>query len=307
MATFNGARFVLEQLESIRTQSVPPDAVYIADDGSTDGTVELVQEWIARHHLEGRWRIRVNPENLGYAENFMRLIAEAVREGADYIFLADQDDIWLPGKAERMLSLMSRFPAMGLLCSDLEPFYTDPGALPYGLAGLKWGKKPFLRFSAQWIWALRPGCSYLLAAGFAGEAVQYWEQWGMNGVGIVHDTFLWALAHLKDVIAYDPHVTMRYRRHGSNGSGMVTMLEKEQRVHLLEQTILWMELFLKEFGTMPSGFPERQVRFFKRRLSYLSRGRSALPALFADGLLHLDCYIRKRHFLSDLYVCPRRR
>lgn len=305
VATYNGASYVLEQLESIRLQSVPVDAVYLADDGSDDGTADIVREWIILHHLDDTWHFSVNPGNLGYAENFMQLIATAVREGADYIFLADQDDIWLPGKVERMLALIRRFPALGLLCSDLEPFYTDRNAAHYGLARLKWGKRPFLRFSAQWIWALRPGCTYLLESGFARKALDLWESPETDTSVFAHDTFLWALAHLDHGIACYPQVTMRYRRHESNSSGTVSMLDGNQRLRDLRQSILKMDYFLKRFETPESGFIERQKRFFQRRLEYLSRGRRAWLRLLADGLLHLKYYVRKRHFLSDLYVCAK--
>lgn len=302
MATYNGASYVLEQLDSIRLQSVPVDAVYLADDGSEDRTVDMVREWIALHHLNS-WEIRVNPGNLGYPRNFMHLISRAVREGADYIFLADQDDIWLPGKVEQMLASVRRFPETRLLCSDLEPFYSDRSASHYGLARLRWGARPFLRFSAQWIWALRPGCTFLLESGFAREAVDLWERPDADVSIFAHDTFLWALAHLEKRIACIPHVTMRYRRHESNNSGTVSLLDRHQRLDDIRLAILKMAFFRSRIETPESGFIDRQKRFFQRRLEYLSRGRSAWLRLMADGLLHLNLYVRKRHYLSDLYVC----
>ena len=304
VATYNGASYVLEQLDSIRLQSVPVDAVYLADDGSDDGTVDLVREWIARHHLDS-WEIRVNPENLGYPGNFMRLISKAAREGADYIFLADQDDIWLPGKVEQMLATVRRFPGTGLLCSDLEPFYSGGNASHYGLARLRWGAMPFLRFSAQWIWALRPGCTFLLEAGFARKAADLWERPDVDVSFFAHDTFLWALAHLEKRIACLPRVTMRYRRHESNNSGTVSLLDRRHRIDDLRLAILKMDFFLTRVESPESGFIDRQKRFFLRRLEYLSRGRIAWLRLMADGLLHLNLYVKRRHYLSDLYVCAR--
>ena len=303
MATFNGARYVIEQLESILNQSFPPAAVYIADDGSTDGTVEIIQAWIDEHNLKDRWQLNVNSKNLGYAENFMQLIAKAVRERADYIFLADQDDIWLPYKAEQMLSFMKRFPAMGLLCSDLDIFYTNPKASHYRPAKLKWGNKPFLRFGAQWIWSQRPGCNFLLASGFAREATGLWGQRSKDTTWIAHDTFLWALAHLNNCIAYYPYVTMRYRRHDNNSSGSMSLPEKDQRIRFLIQLVERMAFFMSSAKPIESFCLDRQKNFYQRRISYLSRGIGSLPVLFADGLLHMKYYVRKRHFLSDLYVC----
>ena len=93
MATYNGAEYVVEQLESIRTQSMPVDEVIIHDDRSTDDTVAIVEKYIREHGLERNWKVSQNPKNLGYAANFIGAVKET--EG-EYIFFCDQDDIWVP-------------------------------------------------------------------------------------------------------------------------------------------------------------------------------------------------------------------
>ena len=95
IATYNGAEYVEEQLESIRTQSRPVDEVVICDDKSSDNTVEIVESFINKNNLGDSWRIEVNPENLGYASNF---IGAARKTTGDLIFFCDQDDIWLPDR-----------------------------------------------------------------------------------------------------------------------------------------------------------------------------------------------------------------
>ena len=95
MATYNGAEYVVEQLESIRTQSMPVDEVIIHDDRSTDDTVAIVEKYIREHGLERTWKVSQNPKNLGYAANFIGAVKET--EG-EYIFFCDQDDIWVPDR-----------------------------------------------------------------------------------------------------------------------------------------------------------------------------------------------------------------
>ena len=87
MATYNGAEYVVEQLESIRTQSMPVDEVIIHDDRSTDDTVAIVEKYIREHGLERTWKVSQNPKNLGYAANFIGAVKET--EG-EYIFFCDQ-------------------------------------------------------------------------------------------------------------------------------------------------------------------------------------------------------------------------
>lgn len=94
MATYNGLPYVLGQLESIRTQSTPVDEVIISDDGSTDGTVAVVRQYIDEHNLQG-WTLHENQQNLGPAGNCFSLLRRA---SGDLVFLSDQDDVWEENK-----------------------------------------------------------------------------------------------------------------------------------------------------------------------------------------------------------------
>ncbi|MBQ3839590.1 MAG: glycosyltransferase family 2 protein [Fibrobacter sp.] len=98
MATYNGGKFICEQLESILSQ-LPTDAeVIVADDGSTDDTLAIVNSF-------GDGRIRVLPaeKHLGVIYNYERALQASKGE---FIFLVDQDDIWLPGKVEKVLAAL---------------------------------------------------------------------------------------------------------------------------------------------------------------------------------------------------------
>ena len=77
MATYNGEQYIAEQLESILGQTRPVDEVIIHDDCSTDGTAEIVKNFLLCHHPEGDWQFRVNRENLGYGTNFVQALFEA--------------------------------------------------------------------------------------------------------------------------------------------------------------------------------------------------------------------------------------
>lgn len=100
MATFNGGKFIREQLESILSQ-LPSDnsEIVIADDGSTDDTLAVIASI-------GNIQIRVLPaeKHLGVIYNYERALQASKGE---IIFLADQDDIWLPGKVEKVLAALN--------------------------------------------------------------------------------------------------------------------------------------------------------------------------------------------------------
>ena len=97
MCTYNGARFVTEQLASIAAQTRLPDELVVSDDRSTDTTVDCVREFARRAPFPVR--LFENEKNLGSTKNFERAIR--LCEG-DFIALADQDDVWLPEKLRRL-------------------------------------------------------------------------------------------------------------------------------------------------------------------------------------------------------------
>lgn len=93
MATFNGANYLREQIESILPQLSPQDELLVADDGSTDETLLVLEEYKKRIRL-----VFVDKVG-GVVQNFSRMLNVA---GGDIIVLADQDDVWLDGRLERI-------------------------------------------------------------------------------------------------------------------------------------------------------------------------------------------------------------
>jgi glycosyltransferase involved in cell wall biosynthesis len=99
MATYNGAKYIGEQLESFLIQSRQPDEVIISDDCSTDGTWEIINSFSASAPFEVI--VLRNTRNLGYSANFNSALT---RTTGDLVFLSDQDDVWFPHKIEHMVS-----------------------------------------------------------------------------------------------------------------------------------------------------------------------------------------------------------
>lgn len=114
MTTYNGEKYVKEQLESILEQTKPVDEIVIMDDKSTDETVEIIKK--IQEKSEVKIILEVNKENVGYIENFRRAIKKTK---GDIIFLCDQDDVWYKGKVEVMSGLMEN-GNIGVLCSKYD-------------------------------------------------------------------------------------------------------------------------------------------------------------------------------------------
>jgi glycosyltransferase involved in cell wall biosynthesis len=97
LATYNGARYLPEQLNSFLAQTYPPFELVVGDDGSTDETLGILEDFAAKAPFPVR--IYRNPKNLGFADNFLQT---AERCDGDWIAFSDQDDYWSPTKLERV-------------------------------------------------------------------------------------------------------------------------------------------------------------------------------------------------------------
>ena len=125
MATYNGARFLHDQLDSILSQIADNDEIIVVDDASTDNSVEILKSY-----KDERIKIYLNSRNVGVNKSFERAITLS---GGKYIFLSDQDDIWCPGRMKTMRdaldisnvllvsTLFSCIDGDGNTCSTLFP------------------------------------------------------------------------------------------------------------------------------------------------------------------------------------------
>ena len=101
MATYNGDRYLRDQLASIRGQDLLPAELVIGDDGSTDATHEILEEF--RTTAPFPVSIERNAQRLGVGENFLQTAARAT---TTYLAFADQDDVWFPTKLRRCLAVL---------------------------------------------------------------------------------------------------------------------------------------------------------------------------------------------------------
>ena len=110
LASYNGEKYIKEQLESILNQSVQVDEIVVSDDGSKDSTVEIVKAF-----NDSRIVLLQDNVNHGYTGNFEHALKHTT---GDIIFLSDQDDVWMPNKVERHLSVFESNPEVGLVITD---------------------------------------------------------------------------------------------------------------------------------------------------------------------------------------------
>lgn len=125
MATYNGAKYLPEQLQSFIDQTHQPDEVVITDDCSTDNTVQICQKFAN----DAPFKVEVirNENNLGYNKNFGNALNHCT---GDIIFISDQDDVWFSNKIEKIVQCFQNNPSIYLVIHDLE--YCDEYLKPIG-------------------------------------------------------------------------------------------------------------------------------------------------------------------------------
>lgn len=126
MCTFNGSKFLRAQLESIAAQHTRPDEVVICDDGSSDSSVKIINEFARTARF--RVRVVINEKNLGSTKNFEQAISLC---SGEIVALADQDDIWYPHKLERLEEAFLQSDGVVAAFSDAD--LIDDDSKPLGL------------------------------------------------------------------------------------------------------------------------------------------------------------------------------
>ncbi|MGA8090670.1 MAG: glycosyltransferase family 2 protein [Terracidiphilus sp.] len=126
MCTFNGARYLGEQLESIALQSELPSELIVCDDQSTDDTLSILKRFQASAPFAVK--LILNRQRLGSTRNFDQAIGLA---RGDFIALCDQDDRWAPTKLKRLLDAMTADPFLGGAFSDAN--LIDGDGRPIGM------------------------------------------------------------------------------------------------------------------------------------------------------------------------------
>ena len=299
MTTYNGDTFLLDQLNSLRNQTVPVDQVIIMDDRSTDKTVQIAQEFIDLYHLTG-WQIHVNENNVGWKANFKNGFDLA--EG-DFIFPCDQDDIWHTDKCEKMVACMKEHPDLELLVSNYEIKFsgTDNGSKAYDRQAremLDDGSFQMLPIDEKWPYITRPGCTFCFTKKYYNRIKDEWD------THFAHDAILWRLARLDHQMGILNLKLIDFRRHGDNATSYVMRTRKSE----IETFIGYIKFYeiglLQEQDEKSRKVLQKGREFLQHRIQFY-QSRSLLQWLEL-GLKYKKYYLTYRGWLGDLYFVLKR-
>ncbi len=207
MISYNGAEYLRRQVESILEQLGDEDELVVSDDGSEDGTADILKEYQC---LDGRVRLVSGPGQ-GIKKNVEHVLEET---RGRYIFLADQDDVWLPGKVERVLQAFETREA-AVVIHDAKVFAgteNAPQILMESFFAFRRAKAGVLKniMKNSYIGCCMAFRRELLSVILPiPERIEMHDQW----IGILGDYYAGKSFFLSEPL-------LLYRRHGDNNSAM---------------------------------------------------------------------------------------
>lgn len=200
LATYNGEKYIQSQLRSILDQLSAEDEIVLSDDGSTDKTIDVVTGL-----NDPRIRVIYNRSKKGYTGNFEHAIKHAK---GDYIFLSDQDDIWMPDKIEEMKDLLK---TSQLVVSDAMFVDEKLEALGHTFFEIRGGRKGFWNnlFVSQYLGA---------CMAFRKEVLPKLLPFPERSDLCPHDLWITLIPEFYYKTAVIRKPLIKYRRHGDNVS-----------------------------------------------------------------------------------------
>jgi glycosyltransferase involved in cell wall biosynthesis len=222
MCTYNGARFVAEQLDSIAAQTRPPDELVVCDDRSTDATVERIREFARNAPFPVR--LFENETNVGSTKNFGRAIELC---DGDFIAVADQDDVWLPEKLERLEQTLAN-GSTGLAFTDGD--VVDESLRPLGQRvwqTLRFGEEEQRLFCEGRGFEVLLGHNVVTGAAMALKAefkkliLPFPNDLTHDGIPVLHDWWTALLIAAVGEVSFVPQSLFKYRQHSSQQMGVI--------------------------------------------------------------------------------------
>lgn len=197
MCTYNGERFIREQLDSIVSQTYPIYELIIQDDCSSDNTIEIIKEYVPKYKYI---KLYQNKQNIGFNLNFKTAILKAT---GDYIAISDQDDIWYENKLEKQINAITKYSLCTTEC------HRDSSYSPNSMNQII---RPIITFEYLLFASSIPGHSMLTEKDFVQETISKWDNsinydWWIainahlyQGIICVNEPLNWHRPHNKSAI-----------------------------------------------------------------------------------------------------------
>ena len=198
LATYNGSKYIAEQLDSISKQTVMPNEVVISDDNSSDGTYLILQNFKKNAPFDV---VLLKNKYKGFNSNFENALNNVT---GDIIFICDQDDVWFENKIEKILEYFNDHPEHMLIIHDLE--FCNSELIPIGETKIERFKR-----NKQSLDGYVTGMATAVRSDFLKTCFPFPKYTN-------YDSWIHACANILKVKGLYLEVLAKYRRHQSNAT-----------------------------------------------------------------------------------------
>jgi len=293
MASYNGEKYINDQVMSIINQTYKPDEIIIVDDFSKDDTKIIIKKIIKR---EKNIDIKLyeNPQNLGVVATFKKAIEKAT---GDIIFLCDQDDIWDSNKIEEMIKPFINDKNLMAVVSGYNIINEKNELEKDKIYPLK--KSGYVNFKLLVKNNIFPGCSMA----FRKEIKNFIKKMDKERF-FIHDWYLILVSLTKGDVFYINKPYLKYRIHTNNTIGKNIKMKKRfslsERILSIEKKLNFYVNFKKEIEISKKNqkYLSKNIVFSKKRLDVLKKGNILILLLFI--LLNFTKYGSFRDILGDI-------
>lgn len=289
VCTYNGERFLQEQLDSLLAQTQLPDQIVIRDDVSGDRTVEILRAFVPVAEALGiAVDLQVNPRNVGYRCNFDGALRACTGE---VIFLCDQDDVWHADKLARMCAEFEMRPGLLALHTNARLIDGDGKVLPRSLfRSLGIGRRELQRMHRGDALALLLKRVMITGATMALRRQVLLDALPLPESGWVHDAWIGTLAATRGHVGTLPEALVDYRLHSNNQLGLGgndPLPRHERRMRQLKVERVQCDQLLERARSL--GMAEHVLNLVQQKRSHvMSRAGLAsyrlrrIPTVFAE-------------------------
>lgn len=240
LATYNGEKYLKEQIDSILNQTYRNIRLVISDDFSKDNTVEILKEY---EKMDDRIELHIQDQNQGVVKNIEYLLNQVE---SNYYMLADQDDVWLPEKVEKSLEKLTKENA-DLVFGDLEVVDKDlktkyPSFGDFMLLNRKI-KKYINSDKLNYLYNCVTGCTVFAKK----ETISKILPLPKTSKYLIHDHWIGLMTSIYGKVAYIDEKYIKYRQHGNNQVGTEKISHGFSKLEQVRE--LFINVKLGVFGT----------------------------------------------------------
>ncbi len=212
LATYNGEKYVKEQIESILNQDYQNINLIISDDCSKDNTPKIIKEY---EQKDSRIKVYLQEKNLGVVKNIEFLLGHVEN---DYFMLADQDDYWLPEKVRKSFETLKKENA-DMVFGDLEVVDENLNTIYPSFGDFMLLNKKIHKYintnRLNYLYNCVTGCTVLCKSEFIKKIIPI----PTDSKRLIHDHWIGLVMSLNGKLAYMDEKHIKYRQHGDNQVG----------------------------------------------------------------------------------------